>query len=73
MAWLRDLLRGLAAEGRTIVMSSHVLSEVAQTVDHVVIAHQGRLRYDGPIGELAGTEGTLEAAFLRLTDAGVRS
>jgi ABC-2 type transport system ATP-binding protein len=73
MAWLRDLLRGLAAQGRTIVMSSHVLSEVAQTVDHVVIAHEGRLRYDGPIGDLAGSDGTLEAAFLRLTDAGVRS
>jgi len=37
MAWLRGFLRGLAAEGRTIIISSHVLSEVAQTVDDVVI------------------------------------
>jgi ABC-2 type transport system ATP-binding protein len=73
MAWLRDLLRSLAAQGRTIVMSSHVLSEVAQSVDHVVIAHEGRLRYDGPIGDLADPAGGLEAAFLRLTDAVVRS
>ena len=35
--WLRDFLRGLAAEGRTILLSSHVLSEVAQTVDDVVV------------------------------------
>jgi ABC-2 type transport system ATP-binding protein len=41
--WLRDFLRGLASEGRTILISSHVLSEVAQTVDDVVIVHRGRL------------------------------
>src|SRR4051812_34288090 len=52
MAWLRGLLRGLAAEGRTIVVSSHVLSEVAQTVDRVVIVSAGRLRFAGPLGEL---------------------
>jgi ABC-2 type transport system ATP-binding protein len=41
--WLRDLLRALAAQGRTILVSSHVLSEVAQTADRVVIIHRGRL------------------------------
>jgi len=41
--WLRDFLRTLAAEGRTILISSHVLSEVAQTVDDVVIIHRGKL------------------------------
>jgi ABC-2 type transport system ATP-binding protein len=41
--WLRDFLRSLSAEGRTILISSHVLSEVAQTVDDVVIVHRGRL------------------------------
>jgi ABC-2 type transport system ATP-binding protein len=41
--WLRDLLRSLAAEGRTILISSHVLAEVAQTVDEVVIIHRGKL------------------------------
>jgi ABC-2 type transport system ATP-binding protein len=41
--WLRDFLRSLALEGRTILISSHVLSEVAQTVDDVVIVHRGRL------------------------------
>jgi ABC-2 type transport system ATP-binding protein len=41
--WLRDFLRSLAGEGRTILISSHVLSEVAQTVDEVVIIHRGKL------------------------------
>ena len=65
MAWLRGLLRGLAAEGRTVLVSSHVLSEVAQTVDQVVIINQGRQRFAGPLEDL----GDLEASFLRLTDA----
>jgi ABC-2 type transport system ATP-binding protein len=41
--WLRDFLRRLAAEGRTVLLSSHVLSEVAQTVDEVVVINHGRL------------------------------
>lgn len=68
MAQLRDLLRGLADEGRTVLMSSHVLSEVAQTVDRVVIIADGTLRYTGPLAELTAAKGeTLEAAFLQLT------
>ncbi|HEX2894994.1 MAG TPA: ABC transporter ATP-binding protein [Marmoricola sp.] len=67
MAWLRRLLRDLASEGRTVLVSSHVLSEVAQTADHVVIVNAGRLRYAGPLAELDTTGGTLEDAFLRLT------
>jgi ABC-2 type transport system ATP-binding protein len=65
MAWLRGLLRDLADEGRTILLSSHVLSEVAQTVDQVVIINEGRLRFAGLLEDL----GDLEASFLRLTDA----
>jgi ABC-2 type transport system ATP-binding protein len=68
MAWLRGLLRERAATGRTVVLSSHVLSEVAQTVDDVVVLHRGVLRYAGPLDALAGGE-SLEAAFLRLTEA----
>ena len=56
--WLRDLLRALAAEGRTILVSSHVLAEVAQTVDRVVIIHRGRLIQQASIAEvLAGAQG----------------
>jgi ABC-2 type transport system ATP-binding protein len=68
MADLRGLLRGLADEGRTIVMSSHMLSEVAQMVDRVIIIADGTLRYAGDLAELTAANGeTLEAAFLRLT------
>ncbi|MEV4537473.1 ATP-binding cassette domain-containing protein [Asanoa sp. NPDC049518] len=69
MAWLRELLRGLAGQGRTVLVSSHVLAEVAQTVDHVLVAHHGQLMFDGPISDLAHETGGLEAAFLRLTGA----
>jgi ABC-2 type transport system ATP-binding protein len=56
MAWLRGLLRDLADEGRTILISSHVLSEVAQTVDQVVIINEGRLRFAGRLEDLGDLE-----------------
>ena len=52
MAWLRRLIRDLAADGRTILVSSHVLAEVSQTADDVVIVDGGRLRHAGPLDEL---------------------
>jgi ABC-2 type transport system ATP-binding protein len=65
--WLRDLLRSLAAEGRTILLSSHVLAEVSQTVDRVVIIHRGKLVRQGSIADvLAGAEG---ATRVRSPDA----
>lgn len=67
MAWLRDLLRDRARQGGTVIVSSHVLSEVAQTADSVVILDRGRLRFAGPLDELGGTAPALEEAFLRLT------
>jgi ABC-2 type transport system ATP-binding protein len=50
--WLRDLLRGQAAEGRTVLISSHVLAEIAQTVDQVVIIHHGRLIQHATMAEV---------------------
>ena len=50
--WLRDFLRSLAGEGRTILISSHVLSEVAQTVDEVVIIHRGKLIQHAAMAEV---------------------
>ena len=55
--WLRDFLRGLAAEGRTVLLSSHVLSEVAQTVDEVVVINHGRLITHSPLAALSGGAG----------------
>jgi ABC-2 type transport system ATP-binding protein len=50
--WLRSFLRGFAAEGKTVFVSSHVLAEVAQTVDRVVIINKGRLVTIAPLEEL---------------------
>jgi len=52
IAWLRAFLRALAAEGRTILVSSHVLSEVQQTVDDVVVITRGHLVHVGPLDAL---------------------
>jgi ABC-2 type transport system ATP-binding protein len=50
--WLREFLRGFAADGRTVFVSSHVLAEVAQTVDQVVIINKGKLVTVAPLDEL---------------------
>ncbi len=55
--WLRGFLKHLASEGKTILVSSHLLQEVAQTVDDVVIIANGRLVQAGPMEELEGTPG----------------
>lgn len=58
--WIRTFLRALAAEGRTVLVSSHLLSEVSQTVDDVVVIAGGRLRYAGPLTGLeSGPVGAL--------------
>src|SRR3954451_434827 len=55
--WLRDFLRGAAAQGRTVLVSSHVLSEVEQTVDDVVVIHRGRMVRSGSIASLMTATG----------------
>ncbi len=50
--WLRDFLRQRASEGRTVLISSHVLAEVAQTVDEVVVISRGRLVAQGGLEDL---------------------
>jgi ABC-2 type transport system ATP-binding protein len=58
--WLRGLVRGLAADGRTVLVSSHLLAEVAQTVDQVVIIDKGRLVTQASMAELtAGADRTV--------------
>ena len=65
--WLRDLLRTLAHEGRTVLISSHVLAEVAQTVDEVVIIHRGRLVRHATMAEVEAM--AAGAARVRSPDA----
>lgn len=67
IAWLRTLLRDLALAGRTVLISSHLLWEVQQLVDHVVIMDRGALRHQGALADLARDYDTLERAFLALT------
>ena len=69
IAWLRGLLRGLADDGRTVIVASHVLSEIAQTADHVVIVSDGQVRFAGALGDIGASGNALESAFLKLTAA----
>lgn len=55
--WVRNLARALAAEGRTILISSHLMSEMAQTADHLIVIAQGRLMADAPIDDMLAGEG----------------
>jgi ABC-2 type transport system ATP-binding protein len=57
--WLRDFLRSMAAEGRTVLVSSHVLAEVAQTVDDVVVIHRGKLVDQGPVARLTASRAVI--------------
>ncbi len=65
--WLRTFLRSLAAAGRTVLVSSHLLAEVAQTVDRVLVIDQGRLLAQGTLAELTSEGQTLEDVYLALT------
>jgi ABC-2 type transport system ATP-binding protein len=64
--WLRGLLRSLAAENRTVFVSSHLLSEVAQTVDDVVVLSRGRLRAQTTLADLVARTSVVR---VRTTDA----
>jgi len=68
--WLRRFLRGFAERGRTVLVSSHILAEVAQTVDQIVIIDRGRLRVSGTLAELTERGRTLEQVYLELTGGG---
>jgi ABC-2 type transport system ATP-binding protein len=50
--WIRGLLRSLAAEGRTVFVSSHLMSEMAQTAERVIIIGRGRLLADLPVTDM---------------------
>ena len=69
--WMRSFLRGLAAEGRTVLVSSHLLSELPDVADHVVVIGRGRVLADGTIEDLTAGAASLEDAYLRLTTGSV--
>jgi ABC-2 type transport system ATP-binding protein len=67
MHWLRGFLRSFADQGRTVLISSHVLAEVAQTVDQIIVINRGRIVATDPLAELTDNGRTLENAYLELT------
>nr|WP_218618051.1 ATP-binding cassette domain-containing protein [Cryptosporangium aurantiacum] len=77
--WARHLLRGLAAEGRTVLVSSHLLSELADTAHHLIVIGRGRLLADASVADLladasrrhGGQRPSLEQAYFDLTRAAV--
>lgn len=74
MRWLRIFLRRLAAQGRTVFVSSHQLGEVAQMADQVVVIAGGRLVVQQAVEDLTADQRSLEDVFLELTgQEGARS
>ncbi|OMG00912.1 ATP-binding cassette domain-containing protein [Paenibacillus sp. FSL R7-0337] len=65
--WIRTFLRQRAEAGNTVLLSSHLMGELAETVDDVVIIKQGRIVADGTLEEVTGSHSTLEQAFFALT------
>lgn len=66
--WVRFLAKGLAAEGRTVFISSHLMSEMAVTADHLIVIGRGRILADAPIGEVL-TGGGQDRVLVRTDDA----
>ncbi len=55
---MRETLRSFAAEGRTVFLSSHLMSEMAQTADHVIVIGKGRILADAPVSEIVAGGGS---------------
>jgi ABC-2 type transport system ATP-binding protein len=67
MKWVRGLFRGLAAEGRTVFVSSHLMSEMEHTADQLIVIGRGQLLADTTVAGLLSEHASLEDAFLELT------
>jgi ABC-2 type transport system ATP-binding protein len=65
--WIRTLMKSLAAEGRTVLLSSHLISEMALTADHLIVIGQGSLLADTSVAELTAGGRSLEEAFFAIT------
>jgi len=66
--WVRRFVRSLAAEGRTVFLSSHLMSEMAQTADHIVVLGKGKVLADAPVGDFIDG-GRRERTRVRVSDA----
>jgi ABC-2 type transport system ATP-binding protein len=67
--WVRNLLRQLASEGRTVFLSSHLMSEMALTADHILVIGRGRIIADAPVADIIARSGG-SCVRVRTTDPG---
>ncbi|GAA4656772.1 ABC transporter ATP-binding protein [Streptomyces youssoufiensis] len=67
IVWIRELLRRLAADGRTVLVSSHLMGETARTADHLVVLGRGRLLADTPMADFIAAHSS-PRAYLRTTE-----
>ena len=67
--WIRNLLKGLAAEGRTVFLSSHLMAEMAQTAEHLVVIGRGRLIADTTVSEIVAQASQDAAVIVRTPQA----
>jgi ABC-2 type transport system ATP-binding protein len=67
--WIRNLLKGLAAEGRTVFLSSHLMSEIALTAEHLVVVGRGRLIADTSVAEVVAQASSNAAVRVRTPEA----
>ncbi|RSM91778.1 ABC transporter [Kibdelosporangium aridum] len=70
--WIRRFLREYAAAGRTVLLSSHLMGELSETIDDVVIINHGRVMAHGTLAEITRTHRSLEDAFFALTQGNPR-
>ncbi len=66
--WIRGLMRELAGQGRTVLVSSHLLSEMQVTADHLIVIGNGRLLADAPLDRILAGHASLEDAYYALTE-----
>ena len=66
--WMREFLRTSAAQGRTVLLSSHLIGELAEIADDVVVIHKGRIVIAGSLADVSAGHTTLEDAFFKLTN-----
>jgi ABC-2 type transport system ATP-binding protein len=67
--WIRNLLKGLAAEGRTVFLSSHLMAEMAQTADHLIVIGRGRLIADTTVADIVAQASKDGAVLVRTPQA----
>jgi ABC-2 type transport system ATP-binding protein len=67
IVWIRGLLRDLAAEGRAVLVASHLMGELQELAGRILLVGHGRVLAAAEVGELAAHHGSLEAAYLEVT------